>query len=487
MRKSLFMQMVAVLACASCGGETIDPGNQTAVGSTVSTASALDLTQPISVRVISIANSSCRFTKTDAQNAVDLLNVAGGDSGLKFQFYRFDHYPLPKQQHEEKVTASDMASMWEGLGLSADVQQQIIAKANPGSSGQTLHLWLDATDQIGMPHSVIAWQACNTDGIGMYMGGYVWGVGDFTHEMGHGFGLHHSFEVPTTESEACSLWDLVYAARGRGLANRYFTSEADCDNFFASQSYDSIFRVDGRNDDHHAGLQRHIAGGIVTVQHPRCSSCGTDLGFNQPADDGVERYTTGDAQINGYVRYVNGTSSINAMSYCSSTDPTVCPPGTFYSAAQIVVMQATASNHSWVFTEGKPVAFNQPASCGYLSPDEGLIAGGPWLYSCAKTLGLTLDQWGNLGLYSIAPTSTGGVTVGPLLWSVGPLTGGTDTTDLRLLMQQDGNLVVYDRNQTPVWATGTVGHPGAYVKLSDTNGDMKVRTADGSSYLWKAH
>jgi len=443
---------------------------------------ALDLTQPISVRVISIANSSCTFTSTDAQHAVDLLNVAGGTNGLQFRFYRFDHYPLPKQQHEEKVTASDMTPMWDGLGLSADVRQQIIAKANPSSSGQTLHLWLDYTDEIGMPHSVIAWQACGTDGIGMYMGGYVWGLGDFTHEMGHGFGLHHSFEVSTNPSDACTLWDLVYAARGRGLANRYFKSQTDCTNYFATETYDSIFRVDGRNTDSNAGLQRQMSGGIVTVQHPRCSTCGTGLGFDQPADDGVERYSTGDAQIAGYAKYVNGTSSLNAMSYCKSNTPGTCPPGSFYSDAQIPVMQGIAANHSWVFTQGNPVAINPPrASCAYLFPGEGLDHDQA-IYSCDGRFrlylqadsNLVLSQKGSGGDYSIA------------LWSTKPLLAGTDISDVRLIMQDDGNLVVYNNSRTPLWHTGTYGHPGAYLKISDT-GDMKVRSADGSSVYWTAN
>jgi hypothetical protein len=60
---------------------------------------------------------------------------------------------------------------------------------------------------------------------------------------------------------------------------------------------------------------------------------------------------------------------------------------------------------------------------------------------------------------------------------------GTDTTGLELVMQGDGNLVVYDGSRNPLWHTGTYGHPGAYVKISDS-GDMKVRTPDGSSFYW---
>lgn len=50
-------------------------------------------------------------------------------------------------------------------------------------------------------------------------------------------------------------------------------------------------------------------------------------------------------------------------------------------------------------------------------------------------------------------------------------TGGNDNTVL--IMQYDGNLVLYNDNDAnqPLWSTHTYGNPGAFLRLQDGNGD----------------
>jgi hypothetical protein len=54
----------------------------------------------------------------------------------------------------------------------------------------------------------------------------------------------------------------------------------------------------------------------------------------------------------------------------------------------------------------------------------------------------------------------------------------------RLIMQADGNLVAYSSDMTPRWASGTDGHPGAYLRLQ-SDGNLVVYSSTGTA-LWNA-
>ena len=49
-------------------------------------------------------------------------------------------------------------------------------------------------------------------------------------------------------------------------------------------------------------------------------------------------------------------------------------------------------------------------------------------------------------------------------------------------MQSDGNFVLYDQHNAPVWASNTAGSPGAYLAIQD-DGNMVVYRKDGHP-LW---
>ncbi|MFB9831924.1 hypothetical protein [Actinoallomurus acaciae] len=83
------------------------------------------------------------------------------------------------------------------------------------------------------------------------------------------------------------------------------------------------------------------------------------------------------------------------------------------------------------------------------------------------SLALSMDQAGILSLVGER---------GPM-WSTRTRAPGGHTA-----FQRDGNLVVYDRDDNPVWASGTYGHPGARLVLqSDKN--LVIYARDGHP-LW---
>jgi surface antigen len=94
-----------------------------------------------------------------------------------------------------------------------------------------------------------------------------------------------------------------------------------------------------------------------------------------------------------------------------------------------------------------------------------------YLRSSDKRYGLLLQSDGNLVVY------------GPgyhVLWSSG--TGGSGAT--RLVMQTDGNLVLYNAN-TPVWFTATGGTGAAHLSLQ-TDGNLVVYNDASSAVEWQS-
>ena len=67
---------------------------------------------------------------------------------------------------------------------------------------------------------------------------------------------------------------------------------------------------------------------------------------------------------------------------------------------------------------------------------------------------------------------------GSIRWRAGTAGHGE-----RAVFQDDGHLVVYDRRDRVVWTSGTVGHDGAVLVLT---ADGDVRIVDGATVLWSA-
>jgi len=64
-----------------------------------------------------------------------------------------------------------------------------------------------------------------------------------------------------------------------------------------------------------------------------------------------------------------------------------------------------------------------------------------------------------------------------LIWESG-------TRGEQLIMQGDGNLVIYTAEGEPVWASNTSGHEDAVLVLED-NGAMAILSSDGKDTLWE--
>jgi hypothetical protein len=67
---------------------------------------------------------------------------------------------------------------------------------------------------------------------------------------------------------------------------------------------------------------------------------------------------------------------------------------------------------------------------------------------------------------------------GAALWA----TNTASHPHAELIMQNDGNLVVYDAGR-PIWSSGTFGHPGARLRVRD---DGALVIYDESKPIWTA-
>ncbi|MER5764685.1 FG-GAP-like repeat-containing protein [Streptomyces sp. NPDC002082] len=56
----------------------------------------------------------------------------------------------------------------------------------------------------------------------------------------------------------------------------------------------------------------------------------------------------------------------------------------------------------------------------------------------------------------------------------------------KLVMQADGNLVLYTKDKKPIWATGTNRNPGAVARMQ-SDGNFVVYAADGKTALWSTN
>lgn len=105
-----------------------------------------------------------------------------------------------------------------------------------------------------------------------------------------------------------------------------------------------------------------------------------------------------------------------------------------------------------------------PRSCGYLHPGEGLFPGFK-LSSCNGLYHLDMQGDGNLVAYT---------RFGEVVWASG--TNGHRAE--QVIMQSDGNLVIYFTDREP-WATHTTGQPG------DRNGFFRMQD-DGNLVVYNA-
>jgi hypothetical protein len=116
-----------------------------------------------------------------------------------------------------------------------------------------------------------------------------------------------------------------------------------------------------------------------------------------------------------------------------------------------------------------------PPSCGVFPPNTGLGTDQSQV-SCNGTFKLIMQGDGNLVLYK-----DGGTPV----WA----SNTVGHVGAYAIMQGDGNLVVYDSAGKPLWASGTNGHPGAFASV-ESGGNVAVYDgffSDQRLQLWTSN
>jgi hypothetical protein len=107
-------------------------------------------------------------------------------------------------------------------------------------------------------------------------------------------------------------------------------------------------------------------------------------------------------------------------------------------------------------------------ACGKMVADDALDVNQA-ATSCDGRFSLVLQDDGNLVLYQVG---------GKALWASSTVGSKAQKT----VMQGDGNLVVYGA-QGPIWSTNTWGHPGAWLGVGD-DGSLILHDAGGMPIWW---
>ncbi|MCA9567987.1 MAG: peptidoglycan DD-metalloendopeptidase family protein [Myxococcales bacterium] len=149
----------------------------------------------------------------------------------------------------------------------------------------------------------------------------------------------------------------------------------------------------------------------------------------------------------------------------------VSPEGAYYDDIDpFPLLQATsgsACDDGPVVEPEGPEEDDSPPTCGTIGGTTWLEADDT-LWSCDGRFVLVMQQDGNLVLYMDEVP----------LWHSG--THGHPGS--RAVMQGDGNLVVYGASGAPLWHAGTHGHPGARLDVQD-DGNLVITGAQGG-VLW---
>jgi pimeloyl-ACP methyl ester carboxylesterase len=127
----------------------------------------------------------------------------------------------------------------------------------------------------------------------------------------------------------------------------------------------------------------------------------------------------------------------------------------------------------------------EPPPADPVDPDEGEDA--PWVEGV-----LAADEWlapGDVldaanGIRHLSYQGDGNLVIYDENWLPRWASGTAGTSAGGVLMQSDGNLVIYDAAGVPVWASNTVGHPGAFL-IVQADGNVVIYDEQGVP-LWAA-
>ena len=128
-------------------------------------------------------------------------------------------------------------------------------------------------------------------------------------------------------------------------------------------------------------------------------------------------------------------------------------------------------NASRVLSAAAPVPVPLQTSADVSLNSGGILRKDDYLLSADNRSALALQRDGNLALYASFK----------LVWQSGVLGTAVD----RVIMQSDGNLVIYDSSSRPLWATNTAGSPGARLALQ-ADGNLVVYSSS-NTVLWASN
>ncbi|MFT5679980.1 MAG: hypothetical protein ACI8RZ_000885 [Myxococcota bacterium] len=124
------------------------------------------------------------------------------------------------------------------------------------------------------------------------------------------------------------------------------------------------------------------------------------------------------------------------------------------------------SNH----TVGPYMGFSD----GLIPPNTRLPNDGSWVISPNQEHVLISQPDGNVVLYQVIgqpPKADGDTFAGEATWA----TGTNNKGSAFFIVQNDGNLVIYDSNSKAIWSSGTSGQKTIYLAVQD----------DGNLVLYK--
>jgi peptidoglycan hydrolase-like protein with peptidoglycan-binding domain len=117
-------------------------------------------------------------------------------------------------------------------------------------------------------------------------------------------------------------------------------------------------------------------------------------------------------------------------------------------------------------------AYSSPSGCGWLNAGQGL-GKEQSVRSCDGRFELKFQSDGNLVIYQ----------GGSALWGSGTNGAGGD----RVIMQEDGNLVIYKSTGQAVWASGTSGSSNHHANLAVQNDGNVVIYRTGGGVAWASN
>jgi GH25 family lysozyme M1 (1,4-beta-N-acetylmuramidase) len=189
-------------------------------------------------------------------------------------------------------------------------------------------------------------------------------------------------------------------------------------------------------------------------------------------DDGVALWDTGTNGTDGEVAVMQGDG--NFVLYGKTSDA-LWASGTSGHPGSTLALQTDgnlvvydAGKALWASGTNLPASPAAPTACGAMAPGQGIVMGQSEK-SCGGRYSLIMQTDGNLVLYD-------GSTA---IWA----TGTEGKQGYMAVMQGDGNFVLYDRHSVALWSSGTAGHGGADLAVQ-ADGNLVVYAPSSGPALW---